>query len=449
MRVFFFLALMIVACGPTDTSTGVCEPAKCAGCCNGNTCVAFASQTNEQCGVGDQCTSCASELLCQQGLCVPADVCAANNGGCDLNADCTPPPADMLCTCKAGFDGNGKMCTPRLSTLSVSPGFLSPAFRPDLLTYSVIVKSTVTSVTVTGTTLTAGAMVVVNGISNPAVTLTADKTTIGVQAVIAGNKSARYTIEVDRSNTSLAENTYVKGSSTVADNRLGRALAVSGDGKVMAVGAPGEATRAGAVFVFRKIADAWAEEAVLRASNAEQADGFGWSVALSNDGSTLVVGVPGEDSDARGIGGNQASNAATDSGAVYVFRHTTTWAQEAYVKSSTSDRLDAFGWSVALSADGATLVASAPFDDGASNSMESTGAVFAFTRAGSAWSEQKIIRAQSAMRNLLFGRVVALAADGATLAVGMPAVNAVAVYRAGFAFDAEVKGSNSDRKSVV
>jgi hypothetical protein len=42
-------------------------------------------------------------------------------------------------------------------------------------------------------------------------------------------------------------------------------------------------------------------------------------VALSGDGSTLTVGAQWEDSNATGIGGDQANNSATNAGAVYIY----------------------------------------------------------------------------------------------------------------------------------
>ncbi len=89
-------------------------------------------------------------------------------------------------------------------------------------------------------------------------------------------------------------------------------------------------------------------------------DLFGSSVALSADGSTLAVGAPDEASAATGIGGNQADNSAPGAGAVYVFtRSGTAWSQQAYVKASNTDADDRFGDSVALSADGSTLAVGA------------------------------------------------------------------------------------------
>lgn len=55
----------------------------------------------------------------------------------------------------------------------------------------------------------------------------------------------------------------------------------------------------------------------MKASNTEAGDRFRL-VAL--DGDTLVVGATSEDSNATGVGGNQADNSASASGAVYVFQ---------------------------------------------------------------------------------------------------------------------------------
>jgi hypothetical protein len=81
--------------------------------------------------------------------------------------------------------------------------------------------------------------------------------------------------------------------------------------------------------------DPLAQQAYLKASNTRAEDGFGWSVAIS--GETIVVGAPGEDSNATGVGGDQTNNSADGSGAVYVFvRNAGSWTQQAYLKASNT-----------------------------------------------------------------------------------------------------------------
>ena len=78
-------------------------------------------------------------------------------------------------------------------------------------------------------------------------------------------------------------------------------------------------SNSGAVYVFTRAGTAWSQQSYVKASNAETVDVFGESVALSSDGNTLAVGARLEDSVATGIGGNQADNTASNSGAVYLY----------------------------------------------------------------------------------------------------------------------------------
>jgi acetyltransferase-like isoleucine patch superfamily enzyme len=125
----------------------------------------------------------------------------------------------------------------------------------------------------------------------------------------------------------------------------------------------------------------------LKASNTDANDSFGRSVALSGD--TLAVGAYPEDSAATGVNGDQSSNAAGNSGAVYMFtRSGGAWSQQAYLKASNTDANDQFGFSsVALSGD--TLVVGAYREDSdatgvngdqSSNVADNAGAVYV-TRA--------------------------------------------------------------------
>ena len=93
-------------------------------------------------------------------------------------------------------------------------------------------------------------------------------------------------------------------------------------------------------FVVRYLGDSEeardiCQEAFLKASNVDQFDQFGISVAVS--GETLVVGASGEDSSAVGVDGNQADNSLGQAGAAYVFvRSGATWSQETYLKASNT-----------------------------------------------------------------------------------------------------------------
>ena len=177
----------------------------------------------------------------------------------------------------------------------------------------------------------------------------------------------------------------------------------------------------------------FAQQAYLKASNAEAGDGALMSVALSGD--TLAVGMPNESSAATGVNGNQADNSALGSGAVYVFtRSAGAWSQQAYLKASNTEGADQFGLVVAL--DGDTLAVGTGSEDSnatgvngnqADNSTSGSGAVYVFTRVGASWSQQAYIKASNTGTDDDFGRSLAL--SGETLVVGArgEASNAIGV----------------------
>ncbi len=250
-----------------------------------------------------------------------------------------------------------------------------------------------------------------------------------------------------RSGETWTQQAYLKASNTGASNdslgdRFGSSVARSADGATLAVSAPHEdsaatgidgdhtsiaAPKSGAVFVFARSGTAWSQQAYVKASNTAPGDGFGAGLSLSADGSTMAVGAFAEGSAATGVGGDQTSDGAPRSGAVYVFtRAGTAWSQQAYLKASNTDANDYFGAVTALSADGSTLAVSAKNEssaatgvdgDQASNAALYSGAAYVFTRAGTAWSQQAYLKASNTDRDDAFGSQLALSADGSILAV--------------------------------
>ncbi|MBA3820430.1 MAG: integrin [Deltaproteobacteria bacterium] len=238
----------------------------------------------------------------------------------------------------------------------------------------------------------------------------------------------------------LAQRAYLKASNSGTNGLFGMAVALSADGSTLAVGAAFEAggaagvngnqadtsvAGAGAVYVFTRAGTTWSQQAYVKASNPGVQDNFGSVIALSADGSTLAVSAPGEDSAAVGIGGNQADNAAAGSGALYVFtRAGTTWSQQAYVKASNTGATDAFGISLALSNDGATLAVGANREDSqgfgnqTDNTLTDAGAAYVFVRTGATWNQQAYLKALNPGGNDQYGGAVTLSGDGSTIAVG-------------------------------
>jgi hypothetical protein len=122
-----------------------------------------------------------------------------------------------------------------------------------------------------------------------------------------------------RTGNTWTEQALLKSSNIAKGDTFGTRIAVSGDGNTVAASSPLKDNNTGAVYVFRRNGNMWMQLAYVKGSNTKAGDQFGSSLALSRDGRILAVAAYGEDSGAKGVNGNQADQAAMDSGAVYVF----------------------------------------------------------------------------------------------------------------------------------
>ena len=247
----------------------------------------------------------------------------------------------------------------------------------------------------------------------------------------------------EKSGTAWTQTTYIKASNTGAGDHFGGQVALSDDGKTLAVSAKDEASNAtgvngdqgnnaaaasGAVYIFTKSGVDWTQQAYLKASNTTTNYSFGRLMALSGDGNILAVSSPLERGAATWINGDQSVQTENFSGAVYVFHRTgTNWAQYAYVKATNAEANDLFGASVALDYDGDTMVVSASNEDSNATGFDTdqnnntapvSGAVYIFNRVGNSWSQAHYVKASNAETNDLFGSSIDMSNDGNTLVVG-------------------------------
>jgi hypothetical protein len=180
---------------------------------------------------------------------------------------------------------------------------------------------------------------------------------------------------------------------------VGRSVSLSSDGNIALVGAPHDSGEAGAAWVFVRTGTTWSQQAKLSVGKEAGSNFFGRAVALSADGSTAIVGDPGN---------------ATRVGAAWVFVHTgATWTLQGKLTASDEAGAGQFGRAVALSGDGSLALIGGYTDAG------NTGAAWTFARSGSTWSQQgsKLTGAE-ASGNPWFGTSVALSSEGTTALVG-------------------------------
>ncbi len=209
-------------------------------------------------------------------------------------------------------------------------------------------------------------------------------------------------------------------------NRFGRSIATNGN--TLVIGASSYNNYTGAVYIFQRDRMSWIQKARLTASDVKEGDFFGRSVAISEDGDTVVVGARGDDEACP----SDAPFCST--GAVFIFERGGGWSNgsgnqkaKLIVNDAASD--DNFGSSVAISGD--TVVAGA-LGVGDPDQGTGFGAAYIFERGGG-WSNgsgnQKAKLAVSDPQNAVFlGQSVAISGD--TVVVGTYAVGGLesAVY---------------------
>jgi len=194
------------------------------------------------------------------------------------------------------------------------------------------------------------------------------------------------------------------------------------------------AADSGAVFTFLNNGGAWTQIDYVKPFNTGAGDEFGTAVTLSGNGLILAVGAPYEDGSATTVcsaGTCTSDNSATDAGAAYTFltygiyAPYTPWA---YVKPANNAAGDYFGTSLALTSDGNTLVVSAPNETSNATGINGTGTTGSLSWAGAAyifavnsnnkWSQTVYVKATNTNTNQNFGTSVAVSGDASTLAVG-------------------------------
>ena len=92
---------------------------------------------------------------------------------------------------------------------------------------------------------------------------------------------------------------------------FGTSVSLSSDGNTALIGAYNKTVTAsgqGAAYVFTRSGSTWAQQAKLLASDPAAYDSFGYSVSLSSDGSTALIGAY-----------SKAGTAGSYRGAAYVF----------------------------------------------------------------------------------------------------------------------------------
>jgi hypothetical protein len=177
---------------------------------------------------------------------------------------------------------------------------------------------------------------------------------------------------------------------------LGDSVALSGLTAVVGAACDDDAfSDQGSAYVFEKIGATWTEVAKLQASDAEENARFGGAVAVQGD---LIL-----------VGANGHGTGASQSGAVYGFEKNLdgTWGPHETYSYAASDPENSTSFGKDLAIDGDRFVATSIGRDFGG----STGNAHVFERSQTGWEHVAKILASDAGQSILFGGSVAISGD--------------------------------------
>jgi hypothetical protein len=215
-------------------------------------------------------------------------------------------------------------------------------------------------------------------------------------------QGAHYPLLID---PMIQQGEKLKGGEEREGAFFGDSVALSADGNTALIGGYGDSGDDGAAWVFTRTGSTWAQQGQKLsppASLDSHSQQFGYSVALSADGNTALIGAP-------------RAGAGTE-GAAWVFTRTgVNWTQGPELTGGTEESGEAsFGASVAMSSNARTIAIGGYTDN------SSVGAVWMFVRSGSTWVHQGT-KLTNGVSDSSFGYALALSAEGNTALISSPA----------------------------
>jgi len=250
------------------------------------------------------------------------------------------------------------------------------------------------------------------------VALSSDGTTLAVGGYNDNSVAGATWIFTRSGSTWTQQGSKLVGTGATGVASQGQSVAISSDGNTVAIGGYTDNSNVGAVWVYTRSGSTWTQQgSKLVGTGATGTSYQGTSVALSSDGTTLAIG---------GYGDNSAA------GATWIFtRSGSTWSQQGSKLVGTGATGAASqGQSVDLSANGNVLAVGGGTDN------SNAGAVWIFTRSGSTWTQlgSRLVAVGFGGTNRQ-GYSISLSADGATLAIGSLSGDVVGIFiRSGNAF---------------
>lgn len=292
-----------------------------------------------------------------------------------------------------------------------------------------------------------------NGSSNDqfgySVSIYADYAVVGAFGEDTGGSMAGSVYVFKKEGESWEQKQKIQPEESNAGDFFGSSLTLIEDTLVIgSFGKDGAQKNEGCVYIFKREDENWIETQILKADDAAESDYFGYSVAMdqnnllvgayckdlngANSGCAYVFGLEGDtfsqkqiitasdiqEGDYFGrsvaihknhivVGAQREDSAGSNSGSAYVFKFSgDEWIQQKKLIPADSEAGDYFGYSVDIF--DKHIIVGARYED---SQGENVGSAYLFERSGSSWTETN--KLQPVLINLgdLFGSSVAINKD--------------------------------------
>jgi hypothetical protein len=275
------------------------------------------------------------------------------------------------------------------------------------------------------------------------------------------NKGAVWVFE-RQGNFWVQQGSKLVGTTTQSIVYQGENISLSGDGNTLLIGGREDAGSKGAVWIFQRTGSTWTQQGQKITISPNNGWFFGYGVALTADGNTAVIGMPGYrvgpvtnligaacfyrrtgntwnlvqmETDSVltnaqiGISATVSANGQVAAfggpalnnnlGSIWMYRFNSTkqkWVKEQIIAPSNLGASAQLGYRLAISRGGDTLVASAWKEN------NKTGAIYVFTHTNGTWSQlgSKILSPISGGTDPQFGQSVGVSGNGKIFIAGRP-----------------------------
>lgn len=212
-----------------------------------------------------------------------------------------------------------------------------------------------------------------------------------------GRNSNRGTVYIYRWNGTSWDETELTAFNGVNDDHFGYNVSASLEGDVLVVGAWGCNNERGAAYICKWNGTSW-DETNLIASVSAAGDQYGYSVSVSDDGNTTVVGAFGR---------------SYSRGEIHIYKwNGSSWYKSTNMTLLNSAMYDSLGMTVVSSGDGETIIA------GAYGRYSMSGAVYIYKWNGVSWGMASELMHDGGRVGEWFGSSLFASKDCNTVVIG-------------------------------